>query len=348
MKDSNSQEKHYYYDTTKEDKDKRKIKYLLLLLLLTGLLLSTTTYAWFTTNRVVSVEMINVRVQTEGSLEISVDGINWKPGITQDEIIAAHGTTYTSSTNQLPAFIEPVSTVGTLSNNGFMDMYLGIISSNETGDYIITSQKSIETEGNGDSSTGKFVAFDIFLKITETKPLYLTSESRVVYNGTSTGTENAIRVAFVIEGSTTSGSDINTIQSLRTTDRNNVYIWEPNYNTHTLTGVSNAREVYGLNISENHATRLNYDGIKAEFPETANVTFSNAKVASFPNYFETVTPRIQTVKNYTEYQPLWNLEGGITKVRVYFWLEGQDVDCENNASAGDLSFRLQFSTNPAA
>lgn len=339
---------HFEYDTKEEETTKKRIKYLLAILLLTGLLLSTTTYAWFTTNRVVSIEMINVRVQTEGSLEISVDGINWKPGITEQEIIAAHGTTYTTSTNQLPAFIEPVSTIGNLSNNGFMDMYLGVISSNDTGDYIIKSQKSVETESNGDTSVGKFVAFDAFLKITETKPLYLTNESKVIYNGTSTGTENAIRVAFVVEGNTSAGSDIATIQSLRTTDKNNVYIWEPNYNTHTITGVSNAREVYGLNITENYPTRLSYDGIKAEFPESANITFSNAKVSNYPNYFETVTPKIQTTKDYTDYQSLWNLETGITKVRIYFWLEGQDVDCENNASAGDLSFRLQFSTNPSA
>lgn len=339
---------HFEYDTKDEETNKKRIKYLLFLLLLTGLLLSTTTYAWFTTNRVVSVEMINVRVQTEGSIEISTDGINWKPGITQQEIISAHSTSYTSSTNQLPAFIEPVSTVGNLSNNGFMDMYLGVISSNDNGDYIIKSQKSLETESNGDTSTGKFVAFDVFLKITEAKDLYLTNESKVIYNGNSTGTENAIRVAFIVEGNTPSGSDISTIQSLRTTDKNNVYIWEPNYNTHTSTGVSNAREVYGLNITENYATRINYDGIKAEFPESANVTFSNAKSTNYPNYFETVTPKIQTTKDYTTYQPLWNLAAGITKVRIYFWLEGQDVDCENNASAGDLSFRLQFSTNPSA
>lgn len=339
---------HFEYDTKEEETDKKRIKYLLFILLLTGLLLSTTTYAWFTTNRVTSIEMINVKVQTEGSLEISVDGINWKPGITEQEIIDAHNTTYATSTNQLPAYIEPVSTVGNLSNNGFMDMYLGIISSNDTGDYIITSEKSTENEGNGITSTGKFVAFDVFLKITETRALYLTNDSRVVYNGTSTGTENAIRIALIVEGNTPAGTDITTIQSLRTTDRNNVYIWEPNYNTHTPTGVSNAREVYGLNITENYATRISYDGIKAEFPETENVTFRNAKVANFPNYFETVTPKIQTTKNYTDYQPLWNLETGITKVRIYVWLEGQDVDCENNASAGDISFRLQFSTNPSA
>ena len=50
-------------------------------------MLTTTTYAWFTTNRIVTVSNIDVKVQAEGSLEISVDAVNFKPGVTADEII---------------------------------------------------------------------------------------------------------------------------------------------------------------------------------------------------------------------------------------------------------------------
>ena len=337
----------YYYDDTEEKRNKGRVKYLLFLLLLTGLLLTTSTYAWFTTNRVVSVEMIDVKVQTEGSLEISVDGINFKPGVTEQDIIGANSGSYPTSVNQLPSYIEPVSTVGGLDNRGFMNMYYGDISSNDNGDYVIQSEKSVEAEGHGDDSDGKFIAFDLFLRTTEDKDLYLTDESKVIYNGVSTGTENAIRLAFIIEGNTPSSSNSSVIQSLYTTDANDVYIWEPNYNTHTTTGISHAREVYGVNITENSANRVPYDGIKAEFSSDLNITFSLANSSQFPNYFGEVVPKIMTVKDNTDYIPLWNLKAGITKLRVYLWLEGQDVDCENNASVGDLSFRLQFSTNPS-
>ena len=30
------------------------------------------------------------------------------------------------------------------------------------------------------------------------------------------------------------------------------------------------------------------------------------------------------------------------------WIEGQDVDCENNASGGNIQFNLQMSTNSSA
>ena len=35
-------------------------------------------------------------------------------------------------------------------------------------------------------------------------------------------------------------------------------------------------------------------------------------------------------------------------MRIYMWIEGQDVDCENNASGGDLTFNLQFSSSSSA
>ena len=39
---------------------------------------------------------------------------------------------------------------------------------------------------------------------------------------------------------------------------------------------------------------------------------------------------------------VFSLAAGITKVRVYMWVEGQDIDCENTASGTDISFNLQL------
>ena len=37
-----------------------------------------------------------------------------------------------------------------------------------------------------------------------------------------------------------------------------------------------------------------------------------------------------------------SIPAGITKVRVYMWLEGQDVDMENNAAASKLRYDLEL------
>lgn len=39
---------------------------------------------------------------------------------------------------------------------------------------------------------------------------------------------------------------------------------------------------------------------------------------------------------------VFSLEAGITKVRMYMWIEGQDVDCEDDASGSNIAFDLQL------
>lgn len=337
---------YYYVEDDEEIKDNnRRIFYLLILLAFTGIMLSTTTYAWFTTNRIVTVGNIDVKVQTEGSLEISADGQDWKALVDYNNIISVHDTSYTTSVNQLPGYIKPVSTIGGLDSNGFMEMFLGIITDDREANYNLTSEKQTDREENGDEGEGAYLAFDIFLRTTDTKDLYLTSDSQVFYNGNSTGTENATRVAFIVEGNVPDGTNLGTVQAQFTTNTNNVYIWEPNYDTHTEHGIENARNVYGITTTETGAEALAYDGIKSSFTE--QIRIENATRTLYPNYFGLVEPQIKTIKNNTAYQPLFTLERGITKVRVYMWLEGQDVDCENNASVANLTLALQFSTNPS-
>ena len=111
-----------FYYVEDEPVDKRKVVYLFILLLFTGVFLSTSTYAWFTTNRMVSVEVIDVKIQTEGSLEIAADAVNFKAGITVNDIMDAHNGNYPASVNQLPTYIEPVSSAGIIDNRGFLEM----------------------------------------------------------------------------------------------------------------------------------------------------------------------------------------------------------------------------------
>ena len=44
----------------------------------------------------------------------------------------------------------------------------------------------------------------------------------------------------------------------------------------------------------------------------------------------------------TAAKDIFTLSAGITKIRMYMWIEGQDVDCENTASGTDISFNVQF------
>ena len=66
----------------------------------------------------------------------------------------------------------------------------------------------------------------------------------------------------------------------------------------------------------------------------------------YPSLFEKVNIAYYTKTDFTENVEIFSLNKGITKIRVYMWIEGQDVDCENDASVGNISLNLQFSKNP--
>ena len=152
--------------------------YLLILLFITAVLFATSTYAWFTVNRLVQVDSLNVKVEAAGGIDISTDGIHWKSGINGEDITEA-SKFYASSINQIPMKMEPVSTGGNVSN-GMLEMFFGTVSNDSKGNFVITSKRDIEVSGNRD---GNFIAFDLFFRVTKDTSLYLTSNSGAKYKG---------------------------------------------------------------------------------------------------------------------------------------------------------------------
>lgn len=323
----------------KKRKKQRKILLAIIMILFTGIVLTASTYAWFTANQTVTVEQIDVNVAASNGLQISVDGLNWKPYISKAEIVGA-STTYGGAVNQVPNSMVPVSTIGgTDATTGFMKMFRGeILAGGVDVNYanILTAQQSVE---QNTTESGDFIAFDLFFQLNEAKQIYLTSNSNVIAKGTSKGIENASRVAFILEGNTANGSTKETIQGLKNPET--PVIWEPNYDTHTEAAVNNAINVYGKSITTTSGV-VPYHGVSAPIASSDNQVL-NSTNASF---FAAVTPGITTTASgisAEKYEKVFMLQPGITKVRIYMWIEGQDVDCENDASGSDLSYNLQFS-----
>ena len=299
------------------------------------ILLITTTYAWFSANRVVSINSLDVHIQADGGIEVSTDAVNWKQVITVDDIKNANKS-YPSSVNQIPYRIYPVSTGGDITN-GFLNMYKGEATNTSSTDFILVANKSEETESFGEESNGTFIAFDLFFKIQAPKELYLSSSSKVSYIGDKeAGIENATRVAILNEGSADNEASARSLKNAR-----EAVIWEPNYDTHTEYGVSNALKTYGIATSQTGGSLIPYDGVASDITSNDNVLIQNAN----SNLFKRINVTTSTPKNNMTNNKLLTLNPAITKLRIYMWVEGQDVDCENNASYGDISFNLEFTTN---
>ena len=326
---------------SKKRKKSKKIFIAILMILFTGVILTASTYAWFTANKTVTVNEIDVNVTTSEGLQISTDAVNWKTVISNDDIT---GVTYDGSVNQLPgqtASIKPTSTVGEIDTaTGFMKMFVGDVTSNDAGNYILTATQSVETKS---TTTGDFVVFDLFFQTNAAATVYLTSNSTVGAVGTATGIQNASRVGFVVQGHAAVGSDAATIRALKNDGTVPAVIWEPNFDVHTAAAVKHASDVYGLNTTQTGGSKLAYKGVKADISDTANVPLNSTDAT----YFADVTPDIYSTAagiSADKYERVFDLEAGVTKVRIYMWVEGQDVDCEDNASGGSVSYNLQFST----
>jgi len=167
----------------KENTSQVKFKSLILLLL-SAIFLVVSTYAWFTTNTQVRVNMLDIVVEAGEGLQISLDGLNWKTVIQSDEIIAdILENTYAAHENHVPTQMDPVSTATLTDSNGFMEMFLGTAvlddstGSSTYGEYILTANKMTD-----DRNTQGYAAFDLFFKTNSNMKLYLQTDAGVYDN----------------------------------------------------------------------------------------------------------------------------------------------------------------------
>ena len=334
----------------KKSKRKNDLRSSIILLLILLLLLISSTYAWFTANQVVTVSTLDVHIEAANGLQISTDATTWKSIIENTDITT---NAYSGNTNQVPSSMEPVSTVGAIdSNTGNMVMYYGTVAADETdsGAYKLTATQETDVAG----TNGKYIAFDMFLRVDKDTQLKLTQGSSVVMKQGSTdkGIKQASRVAFCLQGTQPVGTALNTITSQKGAvsfgdGSSTVYIWEPNANWHTAAAVAHARDNYGITTTEStdgtSVGAVPYYGINTVIGTGVKlVNTNNGQDTSFTSITPSYVTESDKDGKLTAEKNIFTLSAGITKARVYMWIEGQDVDCENTASGTDISFNLQL------
>ena len=357
------------------------VKRSVFLLLLVAVFLILATYAWFTSNTLVKIETIEVSVETSAGFQISVDAVNWKSVISPSDILGTGGgmNYWTAHNNHIPSgkYMAPVSTVGAV-DTGKLKMFLGIVDVDEnTGILELTAEQVADAKlptysppTIAPSQTEcPFIAFDVFFRVNQGTYLYLDVDSNVIGKPDAAlintrGLENATRVAFVVQGHESYAdydADLDYSITRAMSAASNIVIWEPNSNHHTIQSISDARNSYGKTITAGSKFSP-YAGVLTDI--TTGLPLTNAahdtSHASFgPVPDGLLVSLLQTDKPYAggaladtdlgdgqldnaldlgiELQP------GITKVRIYMWIEGQDYDCQDFASGVDnLAFNLAF------
>ena len=248
----------------KQKNSRRRLNSLILLVAFTAIMLIVSTYAWFSTQKNVSLSGLEGTVKVAEGLKISLDATRWVNGIdfkdfTEQTFIDTYvpgatlehpyqypdpkksDGTKIAATNVLPDELLPVSTTGAGDDisDKTMAMYEG---TNVNGNQLYNITKKTEEKASG------YYAIDLFLqnssKATVTvDPLQLQAGSTLTLKSSTkntTGLQNTVRVALVQYAnsndekvkvdSTPSAEDI--IAETTNTAIDSVAIWEPNANAH--------------------------------------------------------------------------------------------------------------------
>lgn len=216
----------------KKVKSKRKseLRIIFFIILVAAALFIISTYAWFTTQRNVSITNLSGLVEVAEGLEISLDALNWSNEIVLGENMNIIDNAYPDHRNISPKELLPVSTLGRVSTARETDLKMirgKVTNSIILSDMVTMNEKladaELETHNTGHAQYPGYFAFDIFLKNSSKQyntddvlQLNYDSSLRIIEDGNDTvGLQNTVRVALakfgsgeVTSGDVTTGKDI--------------------------------------------------------------------------------------------------------------------------------------------
>lgn len=364
-----------------KNKKKSELNSMFLIILIALVMFIISTYAWFSTQKNVSITNLNGTVEVAEGLEISLDAEKWSNGIvlgTEEGQLSIIDNAYAGNRNISPSEMLPVSTLGQVSGNQTdLKMLRGKIENSKELSEIKTM---VETETSPTSSTYPgYFAFDVFLKnnskTDNDDELQLNYDSLLEIleaDKSATGLQNTARVAFALYNGTAdvmAGKDDILKQTAGigagapTQYITNVAIWEPNSNDHVQYIVDNNNKItWNAEDAKKYASHELSSGGRGFDLTTQMPTYAlkdssigakiediykwdgNEKNVQKQNVLQTTK---KSEKDYTIKEGVQNLvsttdgtskftipANKICRIRIYLWLEGQDVDCINYASHG--------------
>ena len=312
---------------------KRRILLALIMLIITGISLTTATYAWFTANKAVSVEEIDVKATASGGIQISADAKSWSNEVTLEQLKNITPEEGITLENYFPetATMQPVTTVGTNNATGKFTFFAGELS--DAGNTV----KLTPVE----DTSKLYAAFDLyFYSIKAQKLEFNTSTAVRAKNVGSAGAapvdkdlKSSVRVGFLFQGNQGDANPA-AARGLKSGKVADQQIWEPNADRHSENAVN-----FG-GVTQNSVVPT-MGGIAETGDNYVSKTDSSKFKTVTISDHHLLTSNVDAVPAGT----IFDFQPGINKVRVYIWLEGQDVDNEDSVTLGSgVGVKLDFKT----
>ena len=284
------------------------------MLIVSAIVLTSATYAWFSMAKRVEVESMELNVTSPEGIQISANTSAFTTKLTADDITGNSTTrfkAYEGHMNNIPDTVKPSSS--NMNTNGYLPRFF---------DGSINDAGRMDTYSRADVGSG-FVAFDLFVKVKNETVVKFGSSSVTCESNPELPT--AMRIALVNCGTVAEKASASAIQSV-------------------VPGVNTAKKVvYEFDASSHTAaaTALGASGIMTTKPLTkaglnlaTDGTYKN--IVSNTEYCYNLEATLAT----TSSQARVTCAAGITRVRVYMWMEGNDVDCANDIAGSTINFNL--------
>jgi len=322
-----------------EKEHKRKKRTLILVTFISGLLFAMAAWAWFSQTLNVRIDFFQMRVDSDTGLYISLDGIDFSEEIliSRESILNDLTPRYPNHTNRWSITgLRPVSSNGLPNpNTDRFDIFWGEVHRRRSAHRDDDPQRrlfAVREVEDAPTPVSRFVAFDFFLRNITHSPhpdnLFIENDSVIDFSmdeiidpevrANMAGIVNSMRFGLVFKGTVPIGSDIETIQNMRCEQDCHYVIWEPNDLRHSPESIARAA-TKGITVVDGqpHPT---FAVIAPGGPINHRSGQPGSGVPLDPNHF--ALQRTHTNLN----DAIWEIPHGITKVRAYLWVEGQDID----------------------
>ena len=290
------------------------------MLVVSAIVLTSSTFAWFSMAKRVEVETMELNITSPDGVQLSANTDAFTTMLTLADIkgtSSARWKAYDGNQNNFPELLKPSSSAMTTSKS-LPKFFEGSINSNG---YASASQVTSDTLGG-------YVAFDLFVQV--------GTDMEVNWGQTTITCDDnpdvlsAMRVAIVNCGTVKPKAESAEIQKVvpETAANRGVVMYEPN--------------------SSNHTEKSGYEDGDTTVPDVYVVapysgrtpTGNGKNVMQESQYASAFSGAV--VKTGNEDRLFFNAKAGINRIRVYLWMEGNDVDCANDVAGATLGFNLVF------
>ena len=288
------------------------------MLIVSAIVLTSATYAWFSIAKSVKVESMELNVTSPEGIQISANTTAFTTKLTVDNIKGTDETAggkrfnaYEGHINNIPTTVKPSSS--TFATSNALPAWF---------DGSINDQGTMDISGVSNEVGSGFVAFDLFVKLKSATTVKFGS-STITCEGNSE-LPTAMRMALVNCGTVAEKAEASTIQAALPAQASASVVYEVDASNHTsaatllgASGIMTTKPIFmagsGIRTDSTYNNIVSGGYYDTALRVTLATTAANAKV---------------------------DLKAGISRVRVYMWMEGNDVDCANDVAGSTINFNL--------